>query len=150
MMRCFVVVCGFFWRVLNCVLLVVCYFFFFKQKTAYEMRISDWSSDVCSSDLHQPTCKPEHRAATDQHEHDDIQSRQTSHRGALVAPEHQVTARAGKLDRKSVVVGKRVSVRVDLGGSRIIKKKHNHQKTNFTSQNKQRMKIHTRHNNQTK
>src|SRR3546814_9408067 len=27
-------------------------FFFFKQKTAYEMRISDWSSDVCSSDLH--------------------------------------------------------------------------------------------------
>src|SRR3546814_8726951 len=34
--------------------LFVCYscvFFFFKQKTAYEMRISDWSSDVCSSDL---------------------------------------------------------------------------------------------------
>src|SRR3546814_3489630 len=29
------------------------YFFFFKQKTAYEMRISDWSSDVCSSDLGQ-------------------------------------------------------------------------------------------------
>src|SRR3546814_3667541 len=28
-------------------------FFFFKQKTAYEMRISDWSSDVCSSDLFQ-------------------------------------------------------------------------------------------------
>src|SRR3546814_2048591 len=27
-------------------------FFFFKQKTAYEMRISDWSSDVCSSDVH--------------------------------------------------------------------------------------------------
>src|SRR3546814_6184156 len=30
-----------------------CFFFFFKQKTAYEMRISDWSSDVCSSDLGQ-------------------------------------------------------------------------------------------------
>src|SRR3546814_1752652 len=29
----------------------VCLLFFFKQKTAYEMRISDWSSDVCSSDL---------------------------------------------------------------------------------------------------
>src|SRR3546814_1149912 len=28
-----------------------CVIFFFKQKTAYEMRISDWSSDVCSSDL---------------------------------------------------------------------------------------------------
>src|SRR3546814_4016922 len=36
-----------------CSLLVVLvdFFFFFKQKTAYEMRISDWSSDVCSSDL---------------------------------------------------------------------------------------------------
>src|SRR3546814_8751077 len=33
-----------------CVMLFVI-FFFFKQKTAYEMRISDWSSDVCSSDL---------------------------------------------------------------------------------------------------
>src|SRR3546814_15762567 len=32
--------------------MVICvFFFFFKQKTAYEMRISDWSSDVCSSDL---------------------------------------------------------------------------------------------------
>src|SRR3546814_17092714 len=29
----------------------LCFLFFFKQKTAYEMRISDWSSDVCSSDL---------------------------------------------------------------------------------------------------
>src|SRR3546814_8327196 len=29
----------------------LCVVFFFKQKTAYEMRISDWSSDVCSSDL---------------------------------------------------------------------------------------------------
>src|SRR3546814_2568025 len=33
------------------VIAVVSLFFFFKQKTAYEMRISDWSSDVCSSDL---------------------------------------------------------------------------------------------------
>src|SRR3546814_12332773 len=32
-------------------LVVLSVFFFFKQKTAYEMRISDWSSDVCSSDL---------------------------------------------------------------------------------------------------
>src|SRR3546814_4006686 len=32
-------------------LLSHCVFFFFKQKTAYELRISDWSSDVCSSDL---------------------------------------------------------------------------------------------------
>src|SRR3546814_5229038 len=35
-----------------CVFIMCLYcFFFFKQKTAYEMRISDWSSDVCSSDL---------------------------------------------------------------------------------------------------
>src|SRR3546814_8975378 len=31
--------------------------FFFKQKTAYEMRISDWSSDVCSSDLDAELCR---------------------------------------------------------------------------------------------
>src|SRR3546814_8459734 len=41
---------------------VYCIFFFFKQKTADEMRISDWSSDVCSSDLgfrqHQPVADP--------------------------------------------------------------------------------------------
>src|SRR3546814_12603126 len=34
------------------------FFFFFKQKTAYEMRISDWSSDVCSSDLGEPPSLP--------------------------------------------------------------------------------------------
>src|SRR3546814_5665015 len=33
-------------------------FFFFKQKTAYEMRISDWSSDVCSSDLRATAAVP--------------------------------------------------------------------------------------------
>src|SRR3546814_6526601 len=38
---------------MHCGFVLLCYvlFFFFKQKTAYEMRISDWSSDVCSSDL---------------------------------------------------------------------------------------------------
>src|SRR3546814_4749241 len=35
-------------------LCLMCCCFFFKQKTAYEMRISDWSSDVCSSGLQQP------------------------------------------------------------------------------------------------
>src|SRR3546814_5541105 len=41
-------------------------FFFFKQKTAYEMRISDWSSDVCSSDLSGPVEIPDrHRKAGD-------------------------------------------------------------------------------------
>src|SRR3546814_10721327 len=48
---------------LMCVTLFFCVcFFFFKQKTAYEMRISDWSSDVCSSDLGFAPCPC--RAAT--------------------------------------------------------------------------------------
>src|SRR3546814_14979614 len=39
-------------------MLFVCLFLFFKQKTAYEMRISDWSSDVCSSDLSRSSRSP--------------------------------------------------------------------------------------------
>src|SRR3546814_2891855 len=40
------------------VVVLLLFFFFFKQKTAYEMRISDWSSDVCSSDLSgMPRCR---------------------------------------------------------------------------------------------
>src|SRR3546814_4927079 len=42
----FLIACSFFY------VFVTEFFFFFKQKTAYEMRISDWSSDVCSSDDH--------------------------------------------------------------------------------------------------
>src|SRR3546814_6294906 len=46
---------------------IACIFFFlFKQKTAYEMRISDWSSDVCSSDLRDPRPRYE-RAAQPAH-----------------------------------------------------------------------------------
>src|SRR3546814_5473125 len=48
-----------------CMTLVCClysFFFFFKQKTAYEMRISDWSSDVCSSDLSRSA--PNNRASS--------------------------------------------------------------------------------------
>src|SRR3546814_10461919 len=41
----------YFWLVRSLSLVCVIVVFFFKQKTAYEMRISDWSSDVCSSDL---------------------------------------------------------------------------------------------------
>src|SRR3546814_1334981 len=51
MLFCFVI---FFYIDLLVIICVGCcnvVFFFFKQKTAYEMRISDWSSDVCSSDL---------------------------------------------------------------------------------------------------
>src|SRR3546814_2708583 len=43
------------------------YFFFFNQKTAYEMRISDWSSDVCSSDLLSPDVEDHVAAAPVDH-----------------------------------------------------------------------------------
>src|SRR3546814_4291288 len=39
-------------------ILCIWFFFFFNQKTAYELRISDWSSDVCSSDLNLPVALP--------------------------------------------------------------------------------------------
>src|SRR3546814_8766764 len=38
--------------------MLLVFIFFFKQKTAYELRISDWSSDVCSSDLHRELTAP--------------------------------------------------------------------------------------------
>src|SRR3546814_20204310 len=44
------------------ILLVFFFVFFFKQKTAYEMRISDWSSDVCSSDLCSTPSAPRSRS----------------------------------------------------------------------------------------
>src|SRR3546814_4494516 len=49
----FISLCSCSWRVVFSCVMDFCFsfFFFFKQKTAYEMRISDWSSDVCSSDL---------------------------------------------------------------------------------------------------
>src|SRR3546814_16337820 len=44
---------------------IIVIFFFFKQKTAYEMRISDWSSDVCSSDITKlQRSSPDGRAAS--------------------------------------------------------------------------------------
>src|SRR3546814_294415 len=56
----------------------LCFFFFFKQKTAYEMRISDWSSDVCSSDL-QDRCGQE---ALVQSPHDRLACAQPDEMGA--------------------------------------------------------------------
>src|SRR3546814_1803021 len=70
-------------------------FFFFKQKTAYEMRISDWSSDVCSSDLG-------HRAGDDVAEH-----------AAEVGFDHvaQVAARAHRRERGGDTAAHRRAVR---------------------------------------
>src|SRR3546814_12737031 len=130
------------------------YVFFFKQKTAYEMRISDWSSDVCSSDLGaaggrscggaqvepvpdldergyqiahhrfvmrragreaQPFGAARHRGIVDRLDVDAVFGEQ--HVAALLGLD-----RIADQERKSVVEGKSVSVRVDLGGRRVIKK----------------------------
>src|SRR3546814_12559167 len=84
--------------------------FFFKQKTAYELRSSDWSSDVCSSDL------------VGQRQE---LARVRYHLCRRAAPLCRIAERlCAAVDRKSVVQGKSVSVRVDLGGRRLIKKKN--------------------------
>src|SRR3546814_11963495 len=99
------------------------------------MRISDWSSDVCSSDLSRFLCEDAGARAVSEgryrHPRDD---RPGAHR-RLSARRHRlgrgrlavVAADPSRLerDRKSVVEGKRVSVRVYLGGGRIIKKTKN-------------------------
>src|SRR3546814_14360932 len=78
------------------------------------MRISDWSSDVCSSDLHGR--RPHRRC-------DGGQGRARDRRAATQAIWWRGAGQVSDLDRKSVVKGKSVSVRVDLGGRRILKKK---------------------------
>src|SRR3546814_15841078 len=125
--------CGFY--------LYLFFFFFFKQKTAYEMRISDWSSDVCSSDLAR---QPARRQAEGElrpgpagrsHRPQGAQGRLALVRGQLLPALPPGGAASGE-DRKSVVSGKSVSVRVDLGGRRIIKKKKNTTKQhNFNKRN---------------
>src|SRR3546814_13571750 len=76
--------------------------FFFQQKTAYELRISDWGSDVCSSDL-----APE-------------RAQHAREPGILVELAGARGDHDQHRDRKSVVEGERVSVRVDLGARRIL------------------------------
>src|SRR3546814_3574395 len=69
---------------------------FFKQKTAYEMRISDWSSDVCSSDLGRSTgetCCRRHSSA--------IGQRHLWHRAPPVFPRRRSAARSVELGRAS-------------------------------------------------
>src|SRR3546814_20418163 len=99
--------------------------FFFKQKTAYEVRISDWSSDVCSSDLVQPGDRRAGQGpsgARDRCAGRDHGPRRRRRRYPL-SPAQPAQGSGGVGDRKSVVSGKSVSVRVDLGGRRILQKK---------------------------
>src|SRR3546814_5924246 len=74
--------------------LVYFFFFFFKQKTAYEMRISDWSSDVCSSDLLERRRAAGHRLV------DDLSVRAGREAGLARGPDHRPAHRAaGRADR---------------------------------------------------
>src|SRR3546814_9287157 len=99
--------------------------FFCKQKTAYEMRISDWSSDVCSSDL-----LLRHGLVVEfagafgiQAEVELVVPAELEARLAQGVVAHLRAGMAlGEVDRTSVVSGQRVSVRVDIGGRRIIKR----------------------------
>src|SRR3546814_20520068 len=124
--------------------------FFFKQKTAYELRISDWSSDVCSSDLafdQQIIAPGESRGIaavgeagrSRQVAAEGVEQAEGGVRRRLAGIEGEALAlgevdgmnarfrcrsqRAGHGDRKRVVWGKSVSVRVDLGVRRHIEKK---------------------------
>src|SRR3546814_18570819 len=97
------------------------FFFCFKQKTAYEMRISDWSSDVCSSDL-----QPRHPA----HARDRALRGGCRQPRAPAQPDRQPGAGGAGVEIGRASCRERVcSVRVDLGGRRIIKKK----KVNITT-----------------
>src|SRR3546814_19434228 len=120
------------------------HFFFVKQKTSYEMRISDWSSDVCSADLGPEDAD---RQEGDNREQENPQAEPRSlMQGGLdlggeveVAPalggahEANSCSAAPAVDRKSVVQGKSVSVRVDLGGRRNLKKQNTMYNTNVQS-----------------
>src|SRR3546814_15230489 len=108
--------------------------FFFKQKTAYEMRISDWSSDVCSSDLqairqYEITIWNSVPALASM-----LADQFESESNPASLPLRLVMMSGDKIpttippDRKSIVSGTSVQVRVALVGRRIIKKNKN--KTN--------------------
>src|SRR3546814_3941276 len=98
--------------------------FFFEQKTAYEMRISDWSSDVCSSDLPAALGVDMEAMRARRRQPVEIGDQQQALRCVAGGDGAKVAADAiGREDRKSVVEGKSVSVRVDLGGRSNIKKK---------------------------
>src|SRR3546814_20479778 len=112
--------------------------FVFEQKTAYEVRISDWSSDVCSSDLLFASSNNHALASSTGAGIDRANALEATSSAAprltihffillLFSVFSSLQAATGsrpcdRLDRKSVVSGKSVTVSVDLGGPVIIKK----------------------------
>src|SRR3546814_18382815 len=127
---------------------VVRLFFLFKQKTAYEMRISDWSSDVCSSDLRIAASRRASCATTSASRAEKGQSsacarisptapprvirRNTqlpSRRRSTIPASTNLRTWRDTRDRKTAVKGKRVSDRDEIGGRSCIKKKKPHKNT---------------------
>src|SRR3546814_18728926 len=106
----------------------MCCFFFCKQKTAYEVRISDWSSDVCSSDLqlryedhHRRPARPADLVEADRPGIEERRFQVEDDEEDRDEVESHVELAARRSEERRV--GKGVSVRVDLGGRRISKKK---------------------------
>src|SRR3546814_14643493 len=99
------------------------------------MRISDWSSDVCSSDLHHGVNRQQRAEQGRQQPHVDTRQRRRAqpHGDSGHEQEGPKAPEEDKGDRKSVVEGKSVSVRVDLGGRRIIKQQITRRTTDYTS-----------------
>src|SRR3546814_12253707 len=116
--------------------------FFFKQKPAYDVRISDWSADVCSSDLsfgqrggQRTAHRVEDQRVGERMQHATAERAEAGEGFQRVAGNGQHDRAAGaqgepgllhEIDRKSVVEGKGVAGRLVVGGRRIIKTKHKH------------------------
>src|SRR3546814_16758654 len=94
------------------------------------MRISDWSSDVCSSDLFDQRQYDQNRRRVEGPFADRLrEAAKALQQGKDALMQLALTGPSRRLDRKSAVEGKRVSVRVDRGGRRIIKKTKLHRET---------------------
>src|SRR3546814_8266557 len=101
---------------------VIC--FFFKPETAYEMRISDWSSDVCSSDLRRRGSLSDRVDRRDRNHPAWLRADHDRAPGDTPGPDaltaHSRTRRHHRGDRTRVVSGQSVTGRVEPEGRRII------------------------------
>src|SRR3546814_3331369 len=86
-------------------------FFFFKQKTAYEMRISDWSSDVCSSDLDPHTEAPTEMTKGEQRLAKLLEGRVAGEPKSCIS--NYPTSRMEVIDKTAYVFGDRKSTRLN-------------------------------------